>query len=85
MRAFLTACVAFVILGAGGYFVLNTLQEPSGAAYTSTAARIDAGWSWRAATTASVPQACKPRSLAEWFFVDFRHPRGEAAICDDSQ
>ncbi len=85
MRAFLVACLAFVIIGAGGYFVLNALQEPSGAAYTSGAARIDPSWSWRVATTISPAQPCEPRTLSQWFFVDFRDPNGESSVCSDSQ
>ena len=30
MRAFLLACLAIVVIGAGGYLGLNTLQQPSG-------------------------------------------------------
>jgi hypothetical protein len=35
MRAFLLPCHAFVATCAGGYFVLGSLQEPSGLAYST--------------------------------------------------
>lgn len=85
MRAFLMACLAFVAIGAGGYFTLNALQQPSGAAFTTDAARIDPDWAWRAASTTEPEKACEPRASWQWFFVDFRHPRGEPNVCDDSQ
>ncbi|HKD25949.1 MAG TPA: hypothetical protein VKC66_08510 [Xanthobacteraceae bacterium] len=40
MRAFLAACLAIVVIGVGSYFVLSTLQQPTGVAYTSDGARI---------------------------------------------
>lgn len=85
MRAFLVACLAFVVIGAGGYYVLNSLQEPSGAAYTASGARIDPDWSWRLATTTAPAQTCEPRKVSQWFFVDFRDPAGEAEACSYSQ
>ena len=85
MRAFLVACVAFVLMGAGSYFSVNALQELSGVAYTQQTARIDPSWSWRLATTSSPAQTCKPRTVSQWFFVDFRDPAGELAICKDLQ
>jgi hypothetical protein len=85
MRAFLLACVAVVIIGAGGYYVLASLQEPSGLAFTTHAARIDPDWSWRAVTTASPAQSCEPRKSSQWFFVDFRDPSGEPGLCSYSQ
>ena len=85
MRAFLMACTAFILLGAGAYFSLDAVQESSGAAYTQRTARIDPGWSWRLATTASPAQTCKPRTLSQWFFVDFGDPAGELAACKDTQ
>jgi hypothetical protein len=47
MRAFLAACVAVVIIGAGGYLVLTEIQQPTGVAYTTGGARISPQWSWR--------------------------------------
>jgi hypothetical protein len=85
MHAFLVACVAFVLLGIGTYFSLNTPQEPSGAAYTQQTARIDSSWSWRLATTTSPAETCTPRTVSQWFFVDFRDPAGELAVCKDLQ
>jgi len=85
MRAFLMACVAYVLIGAGTYFALDSLQEPSGAAYTQPTARIDPSLSWRLATTTSPAQTCKPRTVSQWFFVDFGDPAGELAACKESQ
>ncbi len=85
MRAFLVACLAFVVIGAGGYFALNAVQKPTGAAYTTDSARIDASWSWRKASTTAAAQSCEPRQLWQWFFVDFRDPHGEPGLCWDSQ
>jgi hypothetical protein len=47
MRAFLAACLAAVILAAGGYFAASAMQRPSGVAYTTEGARIDPKWSFR--------------------------------------
>jgi len=85
MRAFLVACVAFILLGAGTYFLLDVLQQSSGAAYTQQTARIDPSWSWRLATATLPAQTCKPRTLSQWFFVDFGNPAGEPAACKDAQ
>jgi hypothetical protein len=82
MGAFIAACLAFIVLGAGGYFALNAAQQSSGAAYSTGAARIDPDWSWR---VTQGDQSCEPRQSWQWFFVDFRHPRGEAPVCSDSQ
>lgn len=85
MRAFLLACLAFVVIGAVGYFVLDALQQPTGAAYTTDSARIDPGWSWRAVSTAPSALQCQPRQVWQWFFVDFRRPDGKSRVCSDSQ
>jgi hypothetical protein len=85
MRAFLLACLAVVIIGAGGYYVLNNGQKPSGLAFSTDAARIDPDWSWRAVTTASPAQNCEPRRVSQWFFVDFHDPSGESGLCSYSQ
>ena len=47
MRAFLLACLAVVVIGAGGYFTLASLQQPSGIAFSTDAARINPQWTWR--------------------------------------
>jgi len=47
MRAFLLACVAVVVVGAGGYYTLASLQQPSGIAFSTDAARINPQWTWR--------------------------------------
>lgn len=85
MRAFLVACVAFIAVGAGGYFTLNAVQNSTGAAYSTNSVRIDPSWSWRVGTSAAPPQQCAPRKIWQWFFVDFRDPKGEPALCSDSQ
>ena len=41
MRAFLAACLAIVIIGAGGYFSVNAMQQPAGVAFSTTGVRID--------------------------------------------
>jgi hypothetical protein len=46
-RAFLTACFAIIVIGTGGYFVLDSMQKPSGVAFSTEAARIIPQWSWR--------------------------------------
>jgi hypothetical protein len=85
MRAFLVACVAIVVIGAGGYFSLNAVQQPSGIAYATDGARIDPSWSWRVTTTTPAATPCEPRKVWQWFFVDFRDPNGESALCSISQ
>ena len=47
MRAFLVACLAIIVVGAAGYFAVNTVQKPTGIAYTTDGARISPKWSWR--------------------------------------
>ena len=47
MRVFLVACLVSVVLCIGGYFVLNTNQEPTGIAYATDGARISPHWAWR--------------------------------------
>ena len=85
MRAFLLACAAYILVGAGAYFSLNMLQESSGDAYTGETVRIDPGANWRLATTTSPAQTCKPRTASQWFFVDFGNPAGEPRACSDLQ
>jgi hypothetical protein len=86
MRAFLVACLAIVVIGAGGYFLLNAIQEPSGVAYTTDGARISTNWSWREPTTKTAQTAeCDARKSWQWIFVDFGNPKGESAVCSVSQ
>jgi hypothetical protein len=85
MRAFLVACLAVVVIGAVGYFSLNSVQKPTGAAYTTEGARIDPSWSWRRISSVATARPCEPRTSWQWFFVDFRRPAGEPSICSDSQ
>ena len=77
MRAFLVACLATVVVGAGGYYWLNSLQQPTGIAFATGATRITPQWSWRA--------DCDPRTPSEWFFLDFGTPKGEPSACKVSQ
>jgi hypothetical protein len=83
MRAFLVACLAFVIIGAGGYFLLASVQEPSGVAYTTNGARISTNWSWR--SVGSRAGECDARKSWQWVFVDLGKPEGESATCSISQ
>jgi hypothetical protein len=89
MRAFLTACLAIVVIGAGGYFLLNSIQQPSGLAYATDGARINPKWSWRSIDIPGAPsdmaEACNMRAPSQWIFVDFGTPHGESKICSDSQ
>ena len=90
MRAFLAACLAIVVIGTGGYFSLNAMQQPAGVAYSTAAARINPALSWRSVLSENVagdPTAnqCTPRTASQWIFVDLRDPKGEPAICSISQ
>lgn len=86
MRAFLLACVAIVVIGAGGYFLLAALQQPTGVAYATDGARIATNWSWRQPTPNSEQTAeCDARKSWQWIFVDFGDPSGEPAACALSQ
>lgn len=95
MRAFLVACLAVIVIGTGGYFFLNAMQEPTGVAYATDGARIDTNWAWRSvstSTSASEPATkaaqagvCGMRKTWQWFFVDFGRPDGESARCSTSQ
>lgn len=94
MRAYLTACLAIIVIGTGSYFLLGTMQTPSGIAFSSDAARINPQWSWRSVflqagtgpnATSEWVQACEPRSTWQWIFVDLGTPHGEPAVCSDSQ
>jgi basic membrane lipoprotein Med (substrate-binding protein (PBP1-ABC) superfamily) len=44
MRAFLVACLAIVVVGACGFFVIDVMQKPTGVAFTTDGARIDRTW-----------------------------------------
>lgn len=88
MRAFLLGCLAIVAVGAGGYFLLNAVQQPSGMAFATDGARISPSWAWREPSTAAPPSptpSCDPRKSWQWFFVDLGSPEGESAICKISQ
>jgi len=85
MRPFLAACVATVVVGAVGYFILNSIQEPAGLAFATDGARTNPSWSWRTAGTRPGAPQCEPRRVWQWFFVDLRRPNAEPRICSDSQ
>ena len=81
MGAFIAACLAFIVLGAGGFFAFSEMQQSTGAAFSSGGTRIDPSWSWRVAGD----QSCEPRPSWQLFFVDFGTPKGEAKACSASQ
>jgi len=95
VRVFLVACLASVVICIGGYFALNTIQEPTGIAYAREGARISPHWAWRSvlsasgvnesATKTATDQECHRRKAWQWIFVDFGRPKGESKICTDSQ
>jgi hypothetical protein len=92
VRAFLTACLVIVVLGAGAYIGFNTIQMPSGIAYATDGTRIDPQWSWRsaslqasAATQSPPSEGCDVRTAWQWIFVDFGIPPGEPKACSASQ
>lgn len=88
MRAFLLSCLAIVVIGAGGYLVVNAMQQPSGVAYTTDGARISTNWAWRSTGTkepTTSTEECDMRKPWQWIFVDFGKPRGEPAACRISQ
>jgi hypothetical protein len=91
VRAFLAACLAIIVLGAGAYFGLNTIQKPSGIAYATDGVRIDPQWSWRSAApqagagTQGASEGCGVRTAWQWIFVDFGIPHGESRVCSASQ
>jgi hypothetical protein len=95
VRVYLAACFASVVICIGGYFALNTIQEPTGIAYATDGARISPHWAWRSVLSASAAnesatktatnQECNGRKTWQWIFVDFGRPGGESKICKDSQ
>jgi hypothetical protein len=85
LRAFLLACVAIVVIAIGGYFLLASMQQPTGVAFASDGTRISTNWVWRGTPNARQAGECDPRKPWQWFFVDFGHPSGESALCKISQ
>jgi hypothetical protein len=87
MRAFVMACLAIIVIGTGGYFFLDSMQKPSGIAFSTVGARINPNWSWRSVSSSESlsPDRCETRKTAQWFFVDFGDPRGESSLCSISQ
>lgn len=82
-----------VVIGAGGYFWVNTMQKPSGVAYATDGARIDRQWSCRSAVrqtgaeglaTSDAPsEECAVHTASQWILVDFGIPLGESKACLD--
>jgi hypothetical protein len=95
VRVYLAACLASVIICIGGYFALNTIQEPTGLAYATDGARINPHWAWRSvlgpsgptepSTKTATDQKCSTREAWQWIFVEFGRPEGESKVCRDSQ
>jgi hypothetical protein len=92
MRAFLTACIAIVILGAVGYLFLGAMQNPAGFAFSTQGARITPSWAWRSVgyptipTTVAAPEnVCVTPKEWQWVFIDFGGLHGQPAVCSISQ
>ena len=47
MRVFLVSCLAVVVLALGALLSLSAVQEPTGASYSTSGARISPAWSIR--------------------------------------
>src|ERR1700730_17640417 len=78
MRAFLTACFAIIVIGTGAYFFLDSVQKPSGIAFSTESARINPEWSWRSVSRGTGDAAAqsagwRARARASW--ADERGPR----------
>ncbi|MEX0751642.1 MAG: hypothetical protein WD073_01775 [Xanthobacteraceae bacterium] len=71
MRVFLISCLAIVVLAIAALYVLGSVQEPSGVAFSSTATRVETRWSWRepVSETAAAPQQMS-MSMAETSVAD---------------
>jgi hypothetical protein len=92
MRAFLVACLAIVAIGAGGYFFLSAVQEPTGVAFATDGTRIDRSWAWRSllgttngSETGTPAEACEKHNTWQWIFIDFGRQDGESGTCWASQ
>jgi hypothetical protein len=95
VRIYLVACVVSVVICVGGYFLLNTIQKPTGIAFATDGARISPHWVWRSVLSPSEAneltrkvasiEECNRRKAWQWIFVDFGWPAGESKICTDSQ
>ena len=88
MRVFWLSCLAIVVIGTGGYFLVNAAQQPSGVAFATDGARIETSWAWRSAGTSeptTTAEECAVRKPWGWIFVDFGRPRGESPACRISQ
>ncbi len=93
MRVFLTACLAVVVLAIGAVFLLGSAQQPSGYAYSTTAARPEMGWVWRqpvetapqssAMSKTSEASDGNCRSAGVWTYIvtDFRGTRTADPVC----
>ena len=99
MRAFLLACLGVVVIGAGGYYALASMQKSTGVAFATDGARINPQWTWRAvfrnaaapakpagmAAPSELVDECDVRTASQWIFVDLGTPDGEVGLCSISQ
>lgn len=65
MRAFLTACLAIIIIVVGSAFVLNFAQRTAAAAYSTDGARINPRWTLRRIMTHQTPIAGQTVTIAQ--------------------
>jgi len=87
MRAFLTSCLAIIIIVIGSLLILNVAQRTATAAYSGDGARVNPRWSVRRVMKREAPVAgqtmniqhtgqgesgeCEAASAFAWLTVDF--------------
>jgi hypothetical protein len=95
MRVFLIACLATVGLAIAAVFVLGSVQEPTGVAYSTGSTRTNYSWSWRETATpvaqnaslsmsktSDAPSAeCRRAGAWTYFRTDFAGTRTADPIC----
>jgi len=59
MRAFLTSCLAIIIIVIGSLLILNVAQRTATAAYSGDGARVDPRWSVRRVMKREVPTSAQ--------------------------
>ncbi len=74
MRVFLIACLATVVLAVAALYVLGSVQEPTGVAYSTGATRTDPSWSWREPVSyaTSAPQNASMSKMSDTSAKDCR-------------
>ena len=80
MRAFLTSCLAIIIVVIGSAFVLNFAQRTAAAAYSTDGARINPRWTLRRIMKHETPtagQTMRPGQLAS-------ATTGESDSCEEA-